>query len=70
VENYYSLNPLLFRFREEMITSMRDAIQVSKLDISSPLRGRYSSRRLALPSIDKIKLNDISAPNNSDHNIS
>jgi hypothetical protein len=55
VETYYSLNPLFFHFREELVTSMRDAVQVSKLEINEPSRRRFSSRRLVLPSIDKIR---------------
>lgn len=52
------MNPLLFRFREEMIVSMRDTIQVSKLNINSPTRMRFPSKRLVLPSIDKIAPNE------------
>jgi hypothetical protein len=56
IETYYSLNPLLFQFREEMITSMRDTVQISKLEINSPSRQKNSTRRLILPSIEKIKV--------------
>jgi hypothetical protein len=51
IENYYSMNPLLFKFREELITSLKDAIQVSKMKIAS-------ERVLPFTSIDKININD------------